>query len=92
MDISALDKDELFLLAIINERDKGNGISAPIIDRLFYDKKLNDGCSLDDLYTVQWIPKTKNLEELGLIEKQGLANRITDKGREFLKQYNESRA
>jgi repressor of nif and glnA expression len=92
MDKLALDNDELYLLNIINERDKGNGVSAPIIDRIFYDKRLANGCSLEELYSVQWIPKTKILEEFGLIKKQGLANKITDKGREFLKQHNENQA
>lgn len=82
-----LDKYEFLLLLIIAERDKGNGVSAPIIDRIFYDKRMEEGCSVDDLYSVQWIPKTKKLEEFGLIVKQGLSNKITNKGSEFLKEY-----
>ncbi|WP_333821368.1 hypothetical protein [Ohtaekwangia sp.] len=89
MDKISLDKDEFVLLNIINERDKGSGVSTPIIDRVFYDKRLAEGCSLDNLYSVQWIPISKRLEELGLIEKQGLLNKITEKGRDVLKGYEE---
>ena len=82
-----LDHYHYILLEIIATSNNGNPIGSPTIDRIFYDKRLKEGYSLDKLYDVKWMPLSSELAQLGLIEKQGLSNKITPKGREFLESY-----
>ena len=77
-----LTSDQYLLLKIIsNAKGNGESIGAPKIDRMFYDARLNTGCNIDSLYDVQWMPISQELERLGLIDKQGLLNKITKKGK-----------
>lgn len=73
------------LLDIIANYNNGEPVGSPTIDRVFYDRRLREGISVEELYEVKWIPLASELTSMQLIERQGLSNRITNKGKEFLK-------
>lgn len=83
---------EYVILEIIGNYNEGKGISSQILDRLFYDKRADEGISLDNLYDVRWIPVSEKLQDMGLITIEGLRKKITSKGIKVLQKYKENQS
>ena len=83
---------EYVLLEIIGNYNEGNGISNQILDRLFYDKRVDEGVPLEELYNVRWLPISEKLQEIGFITVNGLRKKITPLGTEFLREHKDSQS
>lgn len=83
---------EYVILEIIGNYNEGKGISSQILDRLFYDKRADEGISLDNLHDVRWIPVSEKLQDMGLITIEGLRKKITSKGIKVLQKYKENQS
>ncbi|MCG8320021.1 MAG: hypothetical protein MI921_11000 [Cytophagales bacterium] len=79
-----LDQYDFLILEILTNYNKGGPVSTPTLDRIFYDRRLKMGCSPDNLYDIKLTKKSSALMQLGLIEKKGLSNKITEKGKMVL--------
>ena len=77
-----LNKYQLVLLRIIANNPKS---SPSKIDRLFYQKRIDENIPLDEIYLINWIDLKSELNNLKLIE----SNQITQKGLDYLEQHSE---